>query len=190
VSCKLTIRKILYTPANTCVGSAGATAVVKMYYATDLKGRPDFTCSQPPFTHPSGTRTDAILDLSANLMIWISVETAVTIISASIPFLRVLIKGGSSYGPESGSAYTGGTHQLKSMSTSKVQRSTFRGRDTNSTLQVKRQDDRSDRSILSPSDSDVDGIVWTNEITVTYHEGGEQVDDDQKDEFDFGQPGT
>jgi hypothetical protein len=176
--------------ANICIGSAGTTAVVKTYYITDAKKTGDFTCRPKPFGARSRTVADRILDYCFNLIIWAAVETGVTIISASIPFLRMLIKGNSSYGAEGTGAYTVGTHRLKSITATKNRRSIMPGRDTSSTLQVKRTDDRSDRSILSPSDSDVDGIVWTNEITVTYQEGGNDGDYGGKKHFDFGHNGV
>jgi hypothetical protein len=56
------------------LSSAGITAIVKSYFITGTARSADFTFS------------------SADLLIWSASETAVTIMAASLPFLRLIIK--------------------------------------------------------------------------------------------------
>ncbi|KAF2679290.1 hypothetical protein K458DRAFT_314560 [Lentithecium fluviatile CBS 122367] len=124
---------------------AGVTAILKTSYLPGMGHWQDFTWQ------------------SSNLLIWSGAESTTTIVSASIPFLRVLVN-------EVASTH-GNSYNLKNISggrgTGNLSR-TGRPRDTGT---YKRQhDDRSDRSILGEEQKREGAIVQTNEVTVAYHE--------------------
>jgi hypothetical protein len=117
---------------------------------------------------------------ASNLLIWAASETSVTIIAASIPYLRLIAKEVSQRSKRS----TSNTYGLDYLGTHK---SGVVGR-TSRHIVVEargRQDDQSDRSILGEVKNKQSGILQTNEINIEYYDGdAESRDDTRKREFD------
>ncbi|KAF2453484.1 hypothetical protein BDY21DRAFT_126629 [Lineolata rhizophorae] len=136
---------------------AGITAIVKTSYLPSMARSTDFTY------------------YSANLLIWAAAETAITIIAASIPFLRLLIKAATS--SLTNSPYgRSGSYNLQRLSVRRDGTTSSR----TATVQCgiaepvsKKQDDRSDRSdksilgVLNPTKTD---IVHVQEVKIEYHD--------------------
>ncbi|ORY01418.1 hypothetical protein BCR34DRAFT_605914 [Clohesyomyces aquaticus] len=126
---------------------AGITAAVKVSFLPKVMHLPDPTYG------------------FAGILIWTMVETAITIIAASIPFLRVLVRDSTSAGRAS--KPTGHSYQLHS-TPGKIMSSRVQRRDRGN-------DDLSDKSILGASDSgtalpsaDTGGIMKQQEIHVEW----------------------
>ncbi|KAF2179279.1 hypothetical protein K469DRAFT_596566 [Zopfia rhizophila CBS 207.26] len=98
----------------------------------------------------------------ADLLIWSLAETSVTIMAASIPYYRVLIKEVSSRG----SAPYRRSHRLESSAKNAGRRS----RQLEAKEIMERQDDMSDKSMLGDAQR-TGAIMKMNEVTVEYHEG-------------------
>lgn len=133
-----------------------------------------------------GTWTDFTYNIG-DVLIWAITESAITIIAASIPFMRLMMqdlstRGGSrSRGQSYGNA---GSYQLadhpssrRNMGTKtdiKAHHSTY-GRDAVHT----KGDDESDRSILRDT-KDSGRITQVNEVTIAYSESGDEVSHDDR----------
>ncbi|KAH7009008.1 hypothetical protein EDB80DRAFT_683986 [Ilyonectria destructans] len=132
---------------------AGITAAIKTSYIPEIIRWADFTYS------------------SANLLIWAASETAVTIIAASIPFLRLALKE-VSHKTKSG---TGQIYSLAQFSSQKSQKCGTKSRTTErvdiEATRTGNQDDGSDRSILGDLRCTDNAIVQTTEISVEYQNG-------------------
>lgn len=78
--------------------SAGATAIVKTIEIPTLAAG-DFTCTFLPLSLPRfrGSLTMEGIDANSGLIIWGAAESAVTIMAASIPVLRVLLRDVSTF---------------------------------------------------------------------------------------------
>ena len=99
---------------------------------------------------------------SSNLLIWSGAESTTTIVGASIPFLRVLVKEAKS---------TGNSYNLKDMTGKRGTGNASRIGRPNEKMYNRHQDDRSDRSILGDEPGKLTGaIVQTSELSVSYHE--------------------
>ncbi|KAH8650882.1 hypothetical protein BGZ60DRAFT_436753 [Tricladium varicosporioides] len=130
---------------------AGITAIVKTSYIIDIGRWTDFTYS------------------STNLLIWAASETAVTIIAASIPFLRLVVKEVSHKSKNP----TSSGFRLESMGTNK---SRHRGAATRTNrcvvvaMAAGRCDGGSEKSILGDTGDKNKTILQTNEIAISYQD--------------------
>lgn len=101
------------------------------------------------------------------LTIWGAVEISVTIIAASIPFLRALLKEASARYYESGEKVNG-RWELEEIPRNMVL--CTGGQGATKAAISKRQEDCSDKSILGSSSEMETGIVETKDVTVKYYE--------------------
>ena len=113
----------------------------------------------------------ACLDSSTDLLIWAAAETAVIIIAASIPFLRLGLKELQGVSKKKSRSYN--------MDFTSNNFHTFGGTSATRTRihtaaegKAVRPDDRSDKSILGTRAASSTDIVRTCEISVEYHRGG------------------
>ncbi|KAF2476833.1 uncharacterized protein BDR25DRAFT_208769 [Lindgomyces ingoldianus] len=128
---------------------AGITAALKTSYLPGMGHWQDFTWE------------------SSNLLIWSGAEATMTIVGASIPFLRVLVKEVSST--------HGNSYNLKNVSSGKgTGNMTRTGRPRDIQTYKRHHDDQSDRSILGEEQSKDGVIIRSNEVTVAYHERGDE----------------
>jgi len=120
-------------------------------------------------TDPS---TDSLLtDDGIDLFIWGNAESAVTIIAASIPILRVLVREVRSTARRYYVSKEGGTGSNTQHNTVVISGGNLTSSRHHSHVPSKVQDDSSDKSILSdgPYSKNANGrIVRTNEINVAY----------------------
>ena len=101
---------------------------------------------------------------SSNLLIWSGAESTATIVGASIPFLRVLVKEAKS---------TGDSYNLKNLTGKRGTGNASRIGRPNEKMYNRHQDDGSDRSILGGEPGKLSGhgaIVQTSELSVAFHE--------------------
>jgi hypothetical protein len=132
-------RRLCYT-ANLYPYSAGVACAVKTAYIPKIGTWLDFTYN------------------SADVLIWGLSETSITIVAASIPFLRVLVREKSSHGR---------SYQLGSSSHPYDVSSRSKSAGFHMEPVVKRKtDESSDKSILN--EAGPGGIVQTNEIRIEY----------------------
>lgn len=131
-----------------------------------------------------GTWADFTYNI-ADVLIWAITESAITIMAASIPFIRLMVKDISTRGGSRSQTYSNkASYQLadrpslgNKMSTKtdiKAHMGAF-GRDSTNI----KSDDQSDRSILG----DMNGhgrITQTKEITIAYSESGDDVSNDDR----------
>ncbi len=112
-------------------------------------------------------------------------ESAITIVAASIPFMRLMMQDLTSRGGSRGPSYGNtGSYQLKDRPSA--------GRSIGTKTEIKAQanvyykdtthvkgDDQSDRSILRDT-KDGENITQTREITIAYSESGDEISNDDR----------
>lgn len=124
-----------------------------------------------------GTWTDFTYNI-ALVLIWGLAESAITIVAASIPFLRMLVREVSS-GYASRGKYTGNSYQLQHQShgPSSGTRSKVKADPGIYETEIGRNDDTgSDKSILGDKDAQTAGqIVQTQEVRVEYGDSSDEA---------------
>lgn len=131
-----------------------------------------------------GTWADFTYNI-ADVLIWAMTESAITIVAASIPFMRLMMKDITSRGASRDQSYGNtGSYRLadrpgmgRNMGTKtaiKAQTNVY----GKATSHVK-SDDESDKSILRDA-KDNGRITQTNEVTIAYSESGYDASNDDR----------
>ncbi|KAJ8113021.1 hypothetical protein OPT61_g4754 [Boeremia exigua] len=131
-----------------------------------------------------GTWADFTYNI-ADVLIWAMTESAITIVAASIPFMRLMMQDLTSRGGSRGRSYGNtGSYQLKDRPSAghsigtkteiKAQPAAY----YKDTTRVK-SDDQSDRSILRDA-KDAENITQTREVTIAYSESGDDASNDDR----------
>jgi hypothetical protein len=119
----------------------------------------DFTCKEDDYSFIQPA--DEHIGESSNLLIWSGAESTTTIVGASIPFLRVLVKRVTS---TKGNSYPLGNTGQRYVNSSRADRQFYK----------RQHDEHSERSILGKDNGEALKITQTNEVTLTYHERGDE----------------